>query len=233
MKGWGSVKGRKGVVDHGTLSCIDATCPVQDDPFDQRRVVLIEKAYQGWKFAGWHGTCKSKKPKCVIDTAHADTDAFGEPSVKVSAKFIPVAPGLSRGHPLPIGTAANIGEGLVVKVNSASSNVPLSPAAPAGAEYFDANLTVTYTGTGSQDPNWFGFSAEGSDKVPYTTTPDNDSCPSPGPQPALDLTDRLPSGQSSSGYVCWTIAATDASSIELYFGSGTLNYPGTTWFALH
>ena len=41
------------------------------------------------------------------------------------------------------------------------------------------------------------------------------------------------SGQSTSGYICWTIASNDGAGLELYFGSGTLDYPGTTWFALH
>jgi len=151
--------------------------------------------------------------------------------VHVGAKFVPVAPGLTRGHPLPIGTAAKIGADLVLKVNSANSNVQLSPPAPAGAEYFDANLTVKYIGGGSRAPNWFGFSVEGSHNTPYTVL--NDSCPQPEPQPALDVSGPLYSGQSASGYVCWTIAANDASTLELCFGDGTLNYPGTTWFALH
>ena len=118
-----------------------------------------------------------------------------------------------------------------MQVNSANSNVQLSPAAPAGAEYFDADLSVTNTGPASVAPNWFGFSVEGSRQKPYTTV--YHACPSPGPQPSLDVSDPLLSGQSTSGYVCWTIARNDANSLELYFGDRTVNYPGTTWFALH
>jgi hypothetical protein len=233
IKGWGTVEASRGVLGNPAVSCTNASCPADSgDPLNSRHVVLNEKPYKGWEFVGWHGGCKNKKPKCVLDAARAHIGAFGARNVNVSAKFIPVAAGLSRGHPLPIGAAANVGEGLVVKVSSANSNVPLSPAAPVGAEYFDANLTVTYTGNGSQVPNWFGFSVEGSHNVPYQTL-DNDSCPYPGPQPRLDVTDPIYSYLPISGYVCWTIAANDASTLELYFGSGTLNYPGTVWFALH
>jgi hypothetical protein len=45
--------------------------------------------------------------------------------------------------------------------------------------------------------------------------------------------DAFSAGQSRTGYVCWTIAADDASSFELFFGLGTLDAPRTTWFALH
>jgi hypothetical protein len=42
-------------------------------------------------------------------------------------------------------------------------------------------------------------------------------------------------GESRTGYVCWTINANGASSLVLFFGSGTLTLdsPRTTWFALH
>ncbi len=232
IKGWGSVKPGKGVVEHVTLRCTAASCSAQIYEVTRSRIVLTAKAYKGWRFTGWHGACQSKKPTCVINATHAQKDILGERSAHVGAKFVPFAPGLTPGHPLPIGTAANIGADLVVKVDSANSIVQLSPAAPAGAEYFDANLTVIYTGEGSQVPNWFGFSVEGSHHATYETV-NNDSCPYPGPQPRLDVTDPLYSYAPITGYVCWTIAANDASTLELYFGDGTLNYPGTIWFALH
>jgi hypothetical protein len=231
IKGWGSVKASRGVLGHPTIKCTNATCPVQDALLNSRRVVLIEKPYKGWKFTGWHGACKSKKPKCVVDASHVHKNAYGQRNVQVGAKFIPVAPGLTPGHPLPLGTAADIGQGLVVRVNSATANVQLSPAPPAGAEYFDANVTVTYTGGGSQDPNYYGFDAIGSHKTPYTNVT-GEGCGYPGPQPALDVNAPLYSGQSTSGYICWTIAANDASSLELYFGPGA-PASGTIWFALH
>jgi hypothetical protein len=110
--------------------------------------------------------------------------------------------------------------------------VQLGNPPPAGSEYFDANLTVTNGGARlenlSFDP---GFDAVGSharyDSV-YSA-----ACPNPGPQPPLDTSDPFEPGESRTGYVCWTIAADDASSLELFFGSGTLDSPRTTWFALH
>ena len=233
IKGWGSVKVAKGVAYGPKISCIEAKCPGESFYVYARQLVLVAKPYKGWKFAGWHDGCTNKKAKCVIKVSRFRVAASGQRNIEAQATFVPAAPGISAGHPLPIGTAANIGQELVVKVNAADSNVQLAPAAPAGSEYFDAYLTVTYIGsTGSAPPNWFGFSVEGSHKTPYTTV-NNNSCPSPEPQPALDVSDPLFSGQSASGYVCWTIPANDANSLELFFGNGTLNFPGTTWFALH
>jgi hypothetical protein len=144
--------------------------------------------------------------------------------------FVPTAPGLSRARPIPLGTAASIGPFVTVRVNSATPNVELSPAAPTSTEYFDANLTVTYTGPGSVTAGGLSYLAVGSLKTPYG--PFANACPDPGPQPPLDFSAAIHSGQSTSGYVCWTIATGDESSLELYFGSGTFAYPGTTWFAL-
>jgi hypothetical protein len=232
IKGWGTIKDRGGVFGNPTVQCSEASCPGQAKTLSSRHVVLVEKPYKGWKFGGWHGACKNKKPKCVVDAAHIHKNAYGQRNVNVVAKFIPVAPGLSSAKPLPIGTAADVGENLVVRVNSANANVQLTPPAPAGAEYFDANVTVTYTGGGSQYPNWFGFSAVGSHNAPYSTV-SGEGCGYPGPQPPLDVNDPLYSGQSTTGYICWTIAANDASTLELYFGDRTVDYPGTIWFALH
>jgi hypothetical protein len=231
INGWGGVKLRKGLAEHQNVTCTNASCPASNYLLNGSRVVLSETPYKGWKFTHWYGACKTTTAKCLINVAKVHPNSYGQYNIHVGATFIPVAPGLTRTHPLPVGTEANIGEGLVVRVNSANANVELTPPAPAGAEYFAANLTVTYTGGGSQDPNYFGFSVEGSHNTKYQTII-NDSCPYPGPQPPLDVSDALFSGQSTSGYVCWTIAANDESSLELFFGSGTLNAPGTTWFAL-
>ena len=232
IKGWGSVKAKKGVYSRPTFRCTDASCPAADGLLHTRRVVLIETAYQGWKFAGWRGACKRKKrPTCVVDAARAHRDASGARNIRVSATFIPVAPGLTRARPIPIGTAKSLGNGFTVRVNSAVANVQLSPPPPAGAEYFAANLTVRYTGGGSATARDAGtYSAIGSHTTSYN--PFGNACPE-FPQPPLDFGSPFYSGQSTSGYICWTIASNDGADLELYFGSGTLDYPGTTWFALH
>jgi hypothetical protein len=231
VKGWGNIA-TKGAIGHPTLRCTNASCPAHNLLLKRPRVVLTETPYEGWKFTGWRGACKSKKPKCVLDASHAHKDIFGEHSAHVRAKFIPVAPGLTSAHPIPLGTPATIADGLVVRVNSANANLQLGTPPPAGAEYFDANLTVTDPSGGPKPLWWVGFSAVGSHTWRYDSEDAND-CSDPGPQPLLNTVDAFSAGQSRTGYVCWTIAADDASSFELFFGLGTLDAPRTTWFALH
>jgi hypothetical protein len=230
INGWGSVKLSKGLAEHQTVTCTNPSCPAYGYFLRGSHVVLSETPYKGWKFTHWNGACKAKTATCLINVAKFHPNSYGEYNIHVGATFIPVAPGLTFAHPLPVGTQANIGQGLIVRVNSATPNVQLTPPAPAGAEYFAANVTVTYTGGGSQEPDYFGFSVKGSHNTTYTTG--LHPCPYPGPQPPLDVYDPLFSGQSATGNVCWTIAANDESSLELYFGSGTLSAPATTWFAL-
>lgn len=220
----------KGLYSRPTFNCTNASCPAGDGLLHARHVVLVASASAGWKFAGWHGACKRKKPKCTIDAAHAHKSTSGARNIGVSATFVPVAPGLTRARPIPIGTAKSLGNGFTVRVNSAIPNAQLSPPAPAGAEYFAADLTVRYTGGGQSTARNAGtYSAIGSHTTSYD--PFGKACPEV-PEPALAFDAPFYSGQSTSGYICWTIASNDSAGLELYFGSGTLDYPGTTWFAL-
>jgi hypothetical protein len=224
------VKSTKGLYSRPTFNCTNAACPAGDGLLHARHVVLIATAYKGWEFTGWHGACKRKKPRCVIDAARAHKNASGARNIRVKAEFAPVAPGLTRARPIPIGTAKDLGNGFMVRVNSATPNVQLQPAAPAGAEYFSANVTVKYTGGGQATARDVGtYSATGTHSTSYN--PFGDACPGV-PQP-LDYNQPIYSGQSVSGNICWTIATDDSAGLELYFGSGTLDFPGTTWFALH
>jgi hypothetical protein len=232
IKGWGVVKPGSGFDLHRKVPCRNASCSGEALFARLRHVVLTANPYQGWKFFRWHGPCKTKtKPRCAINLGRMPRDTIGERVARVRATFIPVAPGLTRANPVPIGTAASIGRFISVKVNSATPNLRLSPPAPAGAEYFDANLTVTYTGTGSVTAGGLTYHVSGSSHTPYG--PFTNPCPDPGPQPPLDYSAPLQSGQSTTGYVCWAIASSAESSVELYFGPGTFNFPGTTWLALH
>jgi hypothetical protein len=232
LKGWGYAKLSKGIAWHGSATCMSASCPAAKYFRTGRRVVLIEKPYAGWKFVGWQGGCKSTKAKCVINVAHLTRKA--QRNLWVGAHFIPVAAGWTQKHPLPMGTAANILGGVVMKVNSANANVQLSPAAPTGDQYFDANVTVTNTGHSLISPfGDIGFMAVGNQGASYF----EDTCPSPGPEPPLQGSIPIQPGQSASGYVCWQIATNDAATLELATSDGTLDYPGqgvrTAWFALH
>jgi len=158
---------------------------------------------------------------------------FGGHDIRAAATFVPVAVGLTRAHPVPLGTAANIFGGFVVRVNSANADVQLGTPPPAGTEYFDANLTATNTGSELSNLSlvWGGLNAAGSHARYHTD--DGQGCSYPGPQPPLDTSDPFEPGETRTGYLCWTIATDDASSLELFFGSGTLDFPRTTWFALH
>jgi len=232
LNGWGNVKLSKGIAWHGSATCRWAQCPAAKYLRTSRRVVLIERPYPGWKFVGWHDGCRGTKPKCVVNLAHDHRG--GERNLQIGAHFIPVAAGWTRAHPLPIGTAANIGAGVVMKVNSVTANVQLSPAAPAGTEYVDAVVTVTNAGKSAVDPYGdIGFGAMGTHRTGYL----ENSCPSPGPQPPLEESTPIQAGASRSGYVCWQIATNDASTLELFTADGTLDYSGqgphTAWFALH
>jgi hypothetical protein len=232
LKGWGGVKLGKGVLQHRTVSCTRESCPAVNYLTRGARVVLSEKPYTGWKFVRWHGACKGTKTTCTIHISKARPNAFGERQVRVSATFVPFAPGLTRNKPIPPGTDAAVGNGWHVRINSVLPNAQLFPPPPAGADYFAANVTIGYSGQGSSTPeNYLTWQATGTHHITYD--PGSDPCPNQGPQPPLDTYDPVLSGQSVSGYVCWEIQTSDASSLELFFGSGGLNYPGTTWFALH
>lgn len=232
IKGWGTVTPGRGFAVHRSVPCTNASCGGEALFARTRHVALTAKPYQGWRFVRWRGPCKpTAQPKCAINLRQVHANAFGERVAVVRAIFSPVAPGLTRANPIPLGTAKGIGPWMTVRVNSANPNVALSPAALAGSEYFDANLTLTYTGQGPAIVGGLDYSVVARDKTAYD--PSRNACPEPGPQPPLDFSAPITSGQSASGYVCWTIAANDESSLELYFGSGTLDYPGTTWFALH
>lgn len=232
FKGWGSVKLGQGALEHRTVRCTRQSCPAVNYLTRGSRVVVTEKPYAGWKFTHWHGACNGKKRRCSIDVARVRPNAYGERHVHVSATFIPVAPGITRTRPIPLRTTASVGGGWRVRVNSVTPDVQLSPAPSAGSEYFAANVTIGYFGGASSTPeNYLTWQATGSHHTTYN--PGSSPCPYPGLQPALDMYDPVASGQSVSGFICWRIAANDASSLELYFGSGSLNYPGTTWLALH
>jgi hypothetical protein len=232
FKGWGSVKLGKGMLEHRTVRCTRQSCPAVTYLSRGSRAILTEKPYDGWKFTRWHGACNGRRPRCTIDVARMRPNAYGDRHIHVSVTFVPVGRGITSDHPIPLGSEASVGRGWRVRVNSVEPNAQLLPPAPAGADYFAANVTIGYFGGGSATPeNDLTWQTIGNHHTPYN--PGSSPCPDLGPQPPLDAYDPVPSGQSISGNVCWRIAANDASSLELFFGTGNLNYPGTTWFALH
>lgn len=221
IDGWGSVRLSKGIVEQHIVRCTAESCAAYKDPVLSSSVVLTERPYKGWKFTGWEGACTNRKPKCVVKVGRRR-------DVQVGAGFIPVAPGLTRANPVPVGATAKVGSRFEVRVNSVEPSAEGFGTPPAGEQYFAANVTVTYTGWGFSSAGLIpgGWDAIANDnKQP-------DGCPYPGgPQPPLDLLAPIYSKQSETGWACWLIASSEAASLELYFGDLT-PYNGTMWFAL-
>jgi hypothetical protein len=232
--GWGKIDLKAGLMERGPWTCQGVFCTAKDSlRLHASPVVLVETPYKGWRFIGWWGACKGRAPKCLINLAHIRPRADGQLNVHIGARYIPVAAGFTRGHPIPLGTRASVGRSLRVRVNSVQ-NLSLVPPPPAGTEYRAANITLSY-GQGSS-PYATGDSALGDWPVigshNRTYTLDTDACPSV-PQPQLALNSPIYRGQSETGYVCWTIATNDANTLDLYYGTGGPHPGRTIWFALH
>lgn len=252
IRGWGSVKPVGGAVGHRVRRCIQLPeCSSVLLPRG-RYLTVRAKPYMGWKFVHWVGICKNDKARtCRVDKSRYPACRYGTggppvtppppqpppcrgPRPWLTAKFVPVAPGLTRKNPIPIGTAHKIGNGYTWRVNSTQPNVQLSSTPAAGEEYFDADVTLAYTGPGASIPvDHIDLNAVARDAQLYNGD-HGGGCPASDLQPRLDILDPVASGQSVTGHVCWTVATGDAANLEMYFGSGSLNFlPVTTWFALH
>jgi hypothetical protein len=242
ISGWGTVNLSQGFAKRATFTCFTSyaeslpSCPEGKKSINRRRVVLIEnEPFQWFRFAGWQGACKGEKPRCVIDLARVHPNASGKRNTHVRAMFVPEGLGLTRDDPLPIGTTATINESASVRVNAVMPDPPVTDPPPAGDRYFAANLTVTYLA--AVGTNYEGsYEVIGSSTTPYTIPPDRNRCPAGGsPTPALPIGIFLTQGQSETGWLCWTIAANDESSLELLFGGDALlgtNPIPAHWFAL-
>jgi hypothetical protein len=242
ISGWGRVNLSQGFAKRTTFICFVnyaeslPSCPGDKKSVNRRRVVLIESdPYSGFRFAGWRGACRGEKPRCVIDMARVHPNASGKRNPHVRAIFVPDGVGLTRGDPLPIGTTAIVNESASVRVNAVIPDPHVTDPPPAGDRYFAANLTVTYLAAAGVSYEG-SYEAIGSSNTPYTIPPDRVRCPAGGgPVPDLPIGTFLTQGQSETGWLCWTIAASDESSLELLFGAeallGTSPIPAH-WFAL-
>lgn len=208
ITGWGNVTLVKGFVQHRTVRCTAASCPSERYLIRARRIVMIARPYKGWKLTGWHGACKGTKSECVLNV--------GKRNARVAATFIPVAPGWTYEHPVRLGTTASIGGGFRVRVNSVLPNPQLSPAAPPGEEYFAANVTLTYTGPGEGDVGsivWLTVAHQGDGFSSHSITAAGDP-PYAAQQPTLDYHHPLSPGHSTTGYLCWRVAASEVPGID-------------------
>jgi hypothetical protein len=128
----------------------------------------------------------------------------------------------SRANPYPVG--ANIllpkGHGWKLRVNrSVANGTHLVLAAskhnfppPTGEQYFLINLTMTYTGKGSDSPfSAFELSAVGGTGLTYTTL--NDGCGTP--PKALNDFKKVSTGRKLTGNVCFRVRQQDARTLML------------------
>lgn len=267
MNGWGSVKPGRGFQSHSAVLCrgqgaLPGWCGGGRFVANAQQVSLTATPYKGWRFAGWRpasrrtlaagwqrGSCAAgmTKPKCVIDLSRVHPDKFHQRKVWLRATFIPVTPGLTRANPVPMGHSANIGGGFQLHINSATPRAQLTPAAPAGTEYFLANITATYTGGGSSPYllallNGIAVAGHGHHDGSYGVYANPRYGPCPNTPPPAFPTPPIDSGQSVTGNVCWTVPTYDQSTLELF-----IDYPFAshwtcgrvlcdrywTWFAFH
>jgi hypothetical protein len=158
-----------------------------------------------------------------------------------------VPPG-DRLNPYSLGSAATL-TGLAgswqVKVNSVIINAdsqaeavidPVlkthpNPQPPAGWQYTLINLTMTYEGSGSSAPSSLLDSPEQmwAEGQGYTISPPDGCKP---PQPDLGSADRLASGQSTTGNLCYEIRSGDASTLLLSGQTVKGHTRQTVWYSL-
>jgi hypothetical protein len=232
IRGWGSVQPGKGFDVHTPISCLPGSC---DGALVRTRVshiTLVARPHTGWKLLRWSGACSGKKPKCSIDLSRTRAGAFGDHVRLVHARFSPAARGLTRANPVPLGQAGTFANSWRLRFNYVTPNAQLSPAAPPGAEYVVANLSVTFLGPGTGTLNGLASEAIGNRNVLYHPNPAGPPCPEPYLYTATPY-GELPGGESVTGNICWLIFADDEKSLEapLRFGGSAILV--TTWFALH
>lgn len=230
--GWGKVVLKEGLLEHGPFTCQRVFCTTHDSlRLHRSPVVLVETPSTGWKFSGWWGACKGKRPRCVIDLAQIRPSADGQRNVHVGARYVPVTAGFTRADPIPLGETASIGRSMRLRVNSVLQN--LGPFPAPGPAYVSANVTLSYGKGGAP----YATAASALGDWPVVGSHNRyilgaDACPSV-PQPQLALDRPIYRGQSETGYVCWAVAPSDVSTLELYYGTGGRAAGGTIWFALH
>jgi hypothetical protein len=239
IRGFGEVFLRKGFVQQPPdISCLHAYCPGSSWLPSKLRALVTANPDPGWKFENWRGACKEKPPNCAISLARVHPDAHGDRHGWLTAMFIPTVPGFTRKWPVPLGrTVTDKLDGFRFRVNSVTPAASLTPAPKAGSEYFVANITATYFGPASSIDLValadYGLVAVGTGSSSHNRqyTAHRYGCPADGPKPQLSNLGPLDSAQSATGNVCWTIAANDASGLDMYFYGPDATYD--TWFALH
>jgi hypothetical protein len=195
------------------------------------RLTLTTQPGTGWKLGTWAGACRGTSSTCKVRMTRA---------ARVGVTFI--APGTQR-NPIPLGQAATVRKIWSMKVMSVTPNANTQVLAannnaqyaqvPPGAQDFMVSLSVTYNGGGSADIGigLIGLvETVGSHGAIYdtNTTP----CPGSWPEPSFKYVEqRLFSGQSATGNICYLIAANDADSLVMFVYNDA-NDTQKLWYAL-
>jgi hypothetical protein len=170
LRGYGSVQPGKGFDVHTPISCTPDSCKGATARARASHITLVAKPHRGWKLLRWNGACSGKKLKCSIDLSRAPAGAFGDHVRLVHARFSPAARGLTRANPFPLGQAGTVAAWRL-RFNYVTPNAQLSPAAPPGAEYVVANVSVTFLGPGTATLNGLASEAIGNRNVRYHPNP--------------------------------------------------------------
>jgi hypothetical protein len=232
LRGYGSVQPGRGFDVHTPISCTPDSCKGSLTRARVSHITLVAKPHQGWKLLRWSGACSGKKLKCSIDLSRARAGAFGDHVRLVHARFGPAATGLTRAEPFPLGQGGTVADSWRLRFNYVTPNAQLSPAAPPGAEYVVANVSVTFLGPGTATLNGLASEAIGNRNVFYHPNPAGPPCPSPYLYTATPY-GELPGGESVTGNICWLIFADDEKSLEAPLRFGGPAFFVTEWFALH
>ena len=189
------------------------------------RVLLRARPSKGWRFTRWAGPCLGNA-ECPLklSTRTAVRAVFTRipPPPPPSPPPPPVG---SLENPVPLGQAAQIGDGWTVTVTQVVPDATQQVLAanqfndppPAGYQDFMMAVTATYNGTGSSNlDSGFTFRSVGASKVAYTTF-DQPTC-GVLPEPDIDLNDpQVFSGGTISGNAaCWVVKNSDASSLVMF-----------------
>lgn len=169
----------------------------------------------------------------ALDRVSADCELVRRPA---PAKP-PTSPVGTRENPIPVGVAAPLGDGWVMRVVSTIPNATTAvlaenmfndPPKP-GFQFFIVRVEATYTGPGSKTfDGSFRLRAVGASAVSYSTF--SDSC---GVIPDEISRAEVFTGGTIAGNECWQIRTSDVGSLLLYDDAFLSDDTKRKFFSLH
>lgn len=166
----------------------------------------------------------------VAEVPTTDTEAItwtthelyrGPSGATATPDSVPVATGDvgTRDHPVPLGTAAEVGYGWTMVVNSVTLDADADLAAddlwneppPPGSQYVMANVSLTYDGAEASDSAGVNLQALGASNVTLSQGGSTYATP-PG---ALDLFTEVFQGGTITGNIVFEVPTTDVESLVI------------------